>query len=121
MTDGQALPWDITPDDSWVSAVNTWPWEALGDGDWGKSANCPRCIHGIDITKETGYYAMLTFADPPDLGKLLMANRGPILAQKAEQQLLFARCNCGEAHTGRPPELKTGCGRSGYIGLPPAS
>ncbi len=121
MTDSKTLPWNIAADDSWTSAVDAWPWQSLGGGDWGKSGECPRCQHSVTVRSITGFYAMLASPHAGNLGLLLLADRGPILAEDAGGHKFFVRCDCGEAHVGRPSDLKTGCGRWGYVSPAPVS
>jgi hypothetical protein len=110
----ETLPWDSTFNESWRNAVNGWEWRSIGGDDWEKSGKCPRCDHGIDVTKQGSY----SLAPPAEdvLETIVEAERGPLLTE-AEQ--FFARCNCGEKHEGRPPNISRGCGQWAEIDPPP--
>jgi hypothetical protein len=118
MPDDKPLPWNQADDADWTKQVGGWPWRSLGGGDWAKSGSCPRCQHDVHVSKVASVYLRLDFERTPDLKLLLDADHGPIMAKADEGETFYARCNCGEAHPGRPAELKYGCGRSGYIDPP---
>jgi hypothetical protein len=84
------LGWDTRVPDGWASGVAEWDWQDWrGDGDlhlgWRKWGPCPRCGHTMAVYR----YAVRTI--------LPVSN-------------VDARCNCQEAHPGRPVEADGGCG-----------
>ena len=101
-------PWEKQTDLAWVEAVNKWPWRAIGPGEWEKSAPCPYCEHEMKVERSGAW----TEGPPPAV------DEAPAGAIAIDQDLLYARCNCGEKHPGRPPELTRGCGRWGLITKP---
>jgi hypothetical protein len=114
----KALPWDATPSPAWGREVDGWSWEALGGGDWAKSGPCPRCHHEITVTKE-GSVASMVEVTTEELDLLVQAEEGPLVSEAEDNPQFFARCDCGEAHSGRPPQLTGGCGQSAFIDPPP--
>ena len=84
----ETLPWDSTFNESWRNAVNGWEWRSIGGDDWEKSGKCPRCDHGIDVTKQGSY----SLAPPAEdvLETIVEAERGPLLTE-AEQFSLLRR------------------------------
>ena len=119
MAEEPTLPWSQVADPTWVPTVDGWPWRPLGDDDWGKSGPCPRCKAEITVQDVDGVFAFLARIHAPDLGLLLMADHGPIVCTVEKERQFFARCNCSEAHKGRPSGLKYGCGQAGFIARPP--
>lgn len=114
------LPWDKTPAPGWRDAVNGWPWQSLGDGDWEKSGNCPRCGHGISVAQQ-GSYTTVAISEDALLGIMVATERGALRTRSDEKEQFFARCDCGEQHPGRPTGISTGCGQWAEIDPPPDS
>ena len=114
-SDDDTLPWDMEPDPRWEPEVNSWEWKSLGGDDWQKSGKCPRCDHGMDVLKQDSW-SFVTAPEDDVLAALVEAEVGPLLT---DSEKFFARCDCGEAHEGRPAEITKGCGQWASIDPPP--
>ncbi len=119
--DSGVPPWDMSEDQAWQSQVDGWPWHSLGGGDWQKSGTCLHCTHGMTVASISAGVETITAPDPDKLNhrELVTAEYGSTVADADAGDQFFARCDCGEPHTGRPPKLKSGCGRWAYVGPPP--
>lgn len=113
------VAWDASPKPDWHDVVNAWPWNSLGAGDWAKSGTCPRCDHGITVLKEGSVITRLDMTEEDRQGLLVLAEEAPMIVRGQEGPQFFARCDCGEKHPGRPPDLTRGCGSWAFIDPPP--
>jgi hypothetical protein len=120
MEEPKELQWDKTPVPEWWPTVNAWPWKSIGGNDWEKSGACPRCGHGMTITK-AGAYSDVAITEDALTDILVEAERGPLIARSDEDEQFFARCDCGEEHPGRPGRINRGCGQWGEIDPPPGT
>ena len=112
-------PWDKTPFPGWRATVNAWRWDPTGPDSWEKSGTCPRCEHGITVTKQGGLVP-LDLSEEALMEIMVEAERGrPVTTRSDDTDQLFARCDCGEKHPGRPADLARGCGQWAEIDPPP--
>jgi hypothetical protein len=112
------LKWDDADDPGWVSAVNAWPWSSIGGGAWAKSGSCPRCTHHMTVTAGGEVVIALGPTDRAAIDLMVIAEEEGIIVDPNDGSI-YARCDCTDDHPGRPPRLKRGCGRAGYIDPPP--
>jgi|SRR6187401_2782004 len=95
--------WLGKDDAAWGDAVESWKWLEIGDEEWEKSGLCPRCEHGMKVEQSGAWVG-------------LPAGAGGAEGVRADDHRdFYARCNCGEEHPGRPPEITRGCGRWSLI------
>lgn len=112
------LPWDSDPFPGWVDTVDDWPWHPLGDGDWEKHGDCPRCTHTMSAEKGGLVDVIATEADARS-EMLASDDAGPFVIESLGARNFYVRCNCDAPHPGRPAGLKLGCGQAGTIQPPP--
>ena len=101
------LDWLSRTPDSWRISVDAWPWQSLGNDEWMKSGDCPRCGHPIEMVKQGLAITRYT----TDLNEV----RGSARSGSGD---FPARCDCGEKHGSRPPGVKRGCGQHAFIDPP---
>jgi hypothetical protein len=99
--------WSKEPAPDWQETVDAWPWTSVGAGGWEKSGPCPRCTHEMKVA-ESGAWSFAVEAPPAETTTL------PLLPPT-----FYARCDCGEEHSGRPPDIHRGCGQWALIYDPP--
>jgi hypothetical protein len=108
--------WAKKADDAWVQSVDSWPWRLIGEHEWEKSDQCPWCKHEMKVEQSGAW----TEAGPPAVGAGRPEEEAAGPPPPETGVRIYARCNCGEKHPGRPPEITRGCGRWGLIIRPPA-
>jgi hypothetical protein len=113
--DNPTLPWNSETPPGWRASVNAWRWHPTGGGDWAKSGSCPRCEHEITIQEGTFEANAVEMSEDSRFALEVV----PEAAEQADETMTFARCNCGEPHSGRPGELAHGCGQWANIDPPP--
>jgi hypothetical protein len=124
--DGEDKEWAKTADEAWVKAVDSWPWRLIGKDEWEKSDQCPWCKHEMKI-EQSG--AWTEDGPPAGGGGEEVAGSEAMTPPSGEQPdgtaplpetavQMYARCNCGEKHPGRPPDITRGCGQWGLIQPP---
>jgi hypothetical protein len=93
--------WDDNTTQSWLDAVEAWPWEHNEDlTEWRKAGPCPRC------------------EDPMDC--VLILGHGPFFGPPEFPDEISIACNCVSDHLNRPAAQKTGCGQAGKGFSPPS-
>ena len=74
----------------------------------------------MTVTKEGSYSLTVEeITEENELELLVSADDGPFLATHNDRRGFYARCDCGEKHPGRPPQLTKGCGQRALIEPPP--
>jgi hypothetical protein len=97
----QPAEWRPAPDADWVEKVIGLPRRSASNGIV-LAGSCPRCGHDVAIFVRTHL------------------ERGPILyydevARSPASEPQVIRCNCVEAHNGRPEDEPRGCGVFGAL------
>jgi hypothetical protein len=118
--DEEVIPYEVQRDPAWLKEVESWTWEPLGDGSWMKGGRCTVCGHAMRVKMHGGPVVIpLDEPGPGDEALLVRAIKGPLLVTPASgEKKLFASCDCGEKHSGRPEDVKAGCGACGDITPP---
>lgn len=119
MGDEKPIRWDGSESSAFRRAANHWTWLDQGEGEWAKDGECPRCHAGVSITRAGEVVLTLDRMVEADLELMEKAEEGPVAVRGDDGDHVYARCNCGEEHPGRPSSLKTGCGAWAYIDPPP--
>jgi hypothetical protein len=123
--------WNHKRSAHWEAAVAAAPWRKLGEGEWLKSLDCPRC--GDAMTVSYRLEGPVIFAAIEELRELYGATsdfdeRIAEVFNEPEEHAGFggsrsakktpARCNCVETHSGQPEGDRAGCGQWGVIDAP---
>lgn len=96
------IDWNTEYDADWAKEIATWPWKKFGDV-LRVEGTCPRCSHHMSREIE---HAPMT------------VRRVAATKQHEVFERVTIRCNCTDAHAGRPANLASGCGRAAVVSLP---
>jgi hypothetical protein len=127
-------PWDTSTIQYWVDLIDAVPWQQEDDV-WWKSLGCPRCHHQMTsslaggVVGESGAAAGEAAAAPTK-ALVSQAIEEPTAAEPVRRMAAAGGeptpvwCNCQtdkNAHSGRPDDVKEGCGQNGFIRQPSAN
>ena len=104
-------PWDPSPDDTWIRAVQGWSWLPKPDTDgrvqeWIKQDRCTYCGDTSTVARHAISLTLAYIDIPPDT-----PIPGPLP--------IPARCACTSNHPGREhTAFSDGCGKSGWVYYP---